>query len=211
MATLTCPSTGNIRSSLSEYGHGIAAVDRWEREASDCCGRAASLNLRDGVQARALRQFTQSIVVASMPAWLSTSSPRLPTCGESPHAECSDSRDLTWTHRWHQGWRSSSFDSIPLAACPLKTFDPASTASTTTASDGALYGKTEAFDCDHRENDRDNISVLRAESSAHRKRQDPGQGQPRKNEPTQVDQSPSHTQIKVNCEELSRIFVSGYH
>ena len=39
--------------------------------------------------------------------------------------------------------------------------------------------------CNHRDNDRDNISVLRADSSA----QDPGQDPPRKNEQTQVDHS----------------------
>ena len=73
VATLTSPSTGNIRSSLNgKYDHGMAAVDPWKREASDCSGRVASLDL------------TQSTMAASMPTRLSASSPRLRTLNESP-------------------------------------------------------------------------------------------------------------------------------
>ena len=107
---------------------------------SHCSGRVASLNLRERARAKALRQFTQSIVAASMPTRLSTSSPRLQALGHKP-SHCSDSHDLTWTHRWHLAWRSSSSDSIRLAACPLETFDPVSKACTTTTSDGALDGE----------------------------------------------------------------------
>ena len=117
VATLTCPTTGNTRPSLNgEHDHGTAADGR-EKLLTEAAKR------------------------------------RCRSCCRRPHLDskhsgkahkpshCSDSHDLTKTRRWHLGWRSSGFDSVRLAACPLETFNPVSQASTTTASDGALDGK----------------------------------------------------------------------
>ena len=69
-----------------------------------------------------LQQFKHSIMAVSMPTW------RRPVLDSERSGEahrpshCSESRDLTWTHRWPLGWRSSRFDSIRWAACPLEMF-----------------------------------------------------------------------------------------